>query len=130
MQPVKHIFRANAKAEILGLDFTPAQLSFKGQVNKKFGYEIQTDKLDIFGVYLARQSSVAQSYQIKIALKHILGVLKVAELVDGDFCCAMECISEDSAVCFLFTKASNFQFNIGVASVYFENKDESMIDSN
>lgn len=73
---------------------------------------------------------MAQTYQIKIALKHILGVLKVAELVDGDFCCAMECISEDSAVCFLFTKAANFQFNIGVASVYFENKDADMIDTN
>ena len=63
-------------------------------------------------------------------LKHILGVLKVAELVEGDFCCAMECISEDSAVCFLFTKAINFQFNIGVASVYFENKDADLIDAN
>ena len=96
-------------------------------MNKKFGYEIQADKLDNYGVYLARQSAVAQNYAIKISLKHILGVLKVAELVDGDFCCAMECISEDSAVCFLFTKAPNFQFNIGVASVYFENKDNEAI---
>lgn len=51
-------------------------------------------------------------------------------MVEGDFCCAMECIGEDSAVCFLFTKALNFQFNIGVASVYFENKDADMIESN
>ena len=39
----------------------------------------------------------------------------------------MECISEDSAVCFLFTKANNFQFNIGVASVFFENKDGELV---
>lgn len=63
-------------------------------------------------------------------MKHILGILKVAELVEGDFCCAMECIGEDSAVCFLFTKAPNFQFNIGVASVYFESKDEENMDVN
>jgi hypothetical protein len=45
---------------------------------------------------------------IKMPLKHILGVLKVAEMVEGEFSCAMECISDDSAVCFLFTKANNF----------------------
>ena len=73
---------------------------------------------------------MAQNYAIRMPLKHILGVLKVAELVDGDFCCAMECIAEDAAVCFLFTKAANFQFNIGVASVSFENKDADMIDNN
>lgn len=66
---------------------------------------------------------------VKLPFKHILGVLKVAELVDGDFSCAMECIAEDAAVCFLFTKSNNFQFNIGVAQVYFENKDAEMIDS-
>lgn len=62
-------------------------------------------------------------------LKHILGVLKVAEMVEGEFSCAMECISDDSAVCFLFTKTNNFQFNIGLASVFFENKDTDMLDS-
>jgi hypothetical protein len=41
-------------------------------------------------------------------LKHLLAVIKVAELVEGDFNSAMECISEDSAICFLFTKQNNF----------------------
>ena len=68
-------------------------------------------------MYLA--SDVAKRYAIKLPLKHILGVLKVAELVEGDFCSAMERIDEDSAVCFLYTKAVNFQFTIGVASVDF-----------
>ena len=59
----------------------------------------------------------------------MLGVLKVAELVEGDFCCAMECIDKETAVCFLFTKVNNFQFNIGVAQVFFENKDNDLIES-
>jgi len=125
---VKHIFRQNAKAEVLEMDFTPQKLSFKGQINKKVGYEIQVDKLENYGVYLARQSVMAQNYAIKLNLKHMLGVLKVAELVEGDFCCALECINDDSAICFLFAKANNFQFLIGVAQVYFENKDTDMID--
>lgn len=40
MNQVKHIFRQNAKAEILTIDFTQTLMSLKGQVNKKFGYEI------------------------------------------------------------------------------------------
>ena len=53
----------------------------------------------------------------------MLSVMKVAEVFEGDFCCAMECIDRDTAICFLFTNVNNFQFNIGVANVYFENKD-------
>ena len=105
---VKHIFRQNAKAEILELDFTKTKLSFKGQVNKKVGYEIQADRLENYGVYLARQSAMAQDYAIKMPLKHILGVLKVAEIFECEFCCAMECMNDDSAVCFLFAKSNNF----------------------
>lgn len=65
-----------------------------------------------------------------MSLKHLLAVLKVAELVEGDFHSAMECISDDSAICFLFSKASNFQFNIGVAQVFFENKDDNAPETN
>ena len=41
----------------------------------------------------------------------------------------MECISEDSAVCFFFTKYNHFAFNIGLAAVQFENKDPDMIEN-
>ena len=70
---------------------------------------------------------MAQNFAIRMPLKHMLGVLRVAEIVEGDFCCAMECIDKETAVCFLFTKVNNFQFNIGVAQVFFENKDQDLI---
>ena len=130
MNQVKHIFRQNAKAEVLTIDFTPTLMSLKGQINRKFGYEIQANKLDNFGVYLARQSNVAEKFAIRMPLKHMLAVLRVAELVEGDFCCAMECIDRETAVCFLFTKVNNVQFNIGVAQVYFENKDITQLEVN
>ena len=52
MQPVKHIFRLNAKSEVLTLDFSPDKLGFKGQINKKFGYELQANTFDNLGVYV------------------------------------------------------------------------------
>ena len=54
MTQVRHIFRQNAKAEQLNMDFTPKTLSMKGHVNRKFGYEIDVEKLDNYGVYLSR----------------------------------------------------------------------------
>lgn len=63
---------------------------------------------------------MAQNFAIKIPMTHIVSVLKVAEVVQGDFCCALERIDHQSAVCFLFTKVLNFEFNIGVAHVLFE----------
>ena len=111
------------------MDFSPEKLSFGGLINKKFGYEIAVQELDQYGVYLSRQHELATNYKILIPLKHLLGVLKVADLVEGDFNCAMECISEDSAVCFFFTKSNHFTFNIGLAAVQFENKDPDMIEN-
>lgn len=54
MAPVKHVFKQQAKAEVLTLDFSNRDLSFKGQVNKKFDYSIPAGKLDNYKVYLAR----------------------------------------------------------------------------
>lgn len=128
-KPVAGIFKKDAKSETMQLDFTPEKLSFGGMIHKKFGYEIAVQELDQYGVYLSRQHELATNYKILIPLKHLLGILKVAELVEGDFNCAMECISEDSAVCFFFTKSNHFTFNIGLAAVQFENKDTDMIDN-
>ena len=51
---------------------------------------------------------MARNYAIKMPLKHIIGVLKVADMVDGQFHQAMEVNSDDSAVSFLVTKDNNF----------------------
>ena len=64
----------------------------------------------------------ATNYQILVPLRHILGNLKVMELVEGDFNCAMEVV-DDSAVCFFFTKTENFSFMLGLSGIRFENKD-------
>jgi len=51
---------------------------------------------------------MAENFAIRMPLRHVLGVLQVGGLVEGDFCCAMECIDRETAVCFLFTKVNNF----------------------
>lgn len=56
-----------------------------------------------------------------MALKHILGMIKVCELIDGKFLSAMELIEQTSCVCFLFTHSlsRDFKFCIGMANVKF-----------
>lgn len=106
------------------LSFSPEVLAFKGVFNKKFGYEIRTSSLDRYGTYLSRDpDNMASNYAVKMPLTHLLGVLKVAEMIGGDFQTAMECLDPESAVCFLFSKTKDFMFNVGVASVGFENLD-------
>ena len=129
LKPIKDIFRQNAKTETLLVNFTPHKMSFSGIQNKKSTYDLQTHLLDRYGNYLAQNSQAATNYQIGLQMKHILGVLRIAEIVDGDLFCAMECIDEDSAICFIFTKNTHFTFNVGVASVRFENKDAEAIGS-
>jgi hypothetical protein len=54
--------------------------------NKKFGYEIRTSSLDRYGTYLSRDpDNMASNYAVKMPLTHLLGVLKVAEMIGGDF---------------------------------------------
>ena len=60
------------------------------------------------------------TFAIKVPLKHILSILRVADIVQGDFCCAMERIDHETAVCFFFTQVNNFMFLTGVAQVLFE----------
>ena len=58
---------------------------------------------------------------IAIALKHILGLIKVCDLVEGKFMSAMELVDENACVCFLFTNSvhRDFKFCIGMANVKF-----------
>lgn len=59
---------------------------------------------------------------IAIALKHILGLIKICDLVEGKFLSAMELVDENACVCFLFTNSAHkdFKFCIGMANVKFQ----------
>jgi hypothetical protein len=50
---LKGIFKSKAKSEILSVNFSDETLSFKGEINSKFGYEIKTSSLNHHGNYLA-----------------------------------------------------------------------------
>lgn len=76
---------------------------------------------------MAKDAEVAANYRIKIPLKHLLSVLRIAELIEGDISCAMEVVDDETACCFFFTKSRDFTFNIGVGSVGFENLDGEYI---
>ena len=59
--------------------------------------------------------------------KHLQGLVKVADLTDSAVAMAMEVVSDDSAVVFLFTKARDLQYTVGVSSVKFDNLDSQQV---
>ena len=132
LKNVKGIFKTKAKMEVLDLSFRKNQLIFKGEQNKKFDYEINTKSLENYGHYLESGFDRAEEFEIKLALRHILGMIKVCDLTEGNFKSAMELCSAESCVTFLFThnNSRDFKFIIGIGSVGFKKLDDSMMTPN
>lgn len=66
---------------------------------------------------------MASHFAVCLGFKHLHGLMKVAETVEGQVAMAMETIADNAAVVFMFTKGRDFQYTIGVSSVRFENQD-------
>jgi hypothetical protein len=49
--------------------------------------------------------------------------MRIADLVEGQVAVAMETVSDEQAVVFMFTKGREVQFTIGVGSAKFEQLD-------
>jgi hypothetical protein len=52
LKNLKGIFKTKSKSEVLELSFYEETLVFKGDINKKFDYEIKTKSLENYGNYL------------------------------------------------------------------------------
>lgn len=111
------------------MEFTPNKLTIGGVVQTNATYEIQSNGLNRYGTYLAKNAEVASNYTIKVPLKHILSVLRISELIEGEISCAMEVFEAETACCFFFTKSRDFTFNIAIGSVAFENRDAEMLET-
>lgn len=59
---MKGIFKSKAKSEILLMNFSDQILSFKGEINNKFGYEIKTEDLNHYGHYLNNGVEKSKKY--------------------------------------------------------------------
>ena len=132
LKNLKGIFKQKLKSEILELSFFQEQLIFKGDINKKFDYEIKTKSLENYGNYLENGQEHVDNFQINLALKHLLHLIKVCELIEGNFMSAMELSEAESCVTFLFTHSHSrdFKFIIGVGNVRFQKLDDSTMQSN
>ena len=91
-------------------------------------YEINSKNLSEancpFGIYISREESqMASNFSVCLLFKHLSGVMKVAEYIEGSVAMAMETIAEDAAVVFMFTKGRDIQYTIGVSNVRFTNLD-------
>ena len=122
LSAIKDIFKKDARTSWMLMSFCEQGpgLEVKGG-DRRTTYEISRERLMKFGTYLDKSNNFAQNYQILVPLKHILGTLKIVEMIDGNFKSAMELTSHDSACCFLFTETDNFMFMMGLSSIRFEN---------
>ena len=101
------------------MQFEPAQLKFSGIFNKKFTWTVDSAKFERYGTYVG-QYPKSDIFSIKMSLWHVLGVLRISEIIGGRFSLAMEQVDEDDANCFLFSEESYFQFLVLISSVAFE----------
>ena len=88
-------------------------------------YELNSKNLrdanSSFGVYISREESqMASHFSVNLLYKHMAGLLKIADYIDGQVAIAMETVSDTAAVVFLFTKARDIYYTIGVQNVKFE----------
>ena len=84
LKNLRGIFKTKSKSEVLELSFFEESLVFKGDINKKFDYEIKTKSLENYGSYLENGHDHIDRFQLNLALKHILGLIKVCDLVEGN----------------------------------------------
>lgn len=124
---VKDIFQNKPRLEILDISFSPDSIQFKGEINRKFDYLIPTASMDSFGHYVTNGRPQYESFGINVSLRHLLGLLKICDLVEGNFMAAMELGEQpepstaDSQLCeccslFLFTQSyrNDFSFIVGL----------------
>lgn len=120
MRTLKTMF---TKKDLIQIKFLKEQLQFKNTDTLQ-EYDIQCKSLEKHGVYLSRdETQLASTYAIKLQWQQLLALLKIAEYIDGKICMAMETVDNCSAVAFLHTGSRDFQCNIGIVGVAFDNLD-------
>lgn len=65
---------------------------------------------------------MASCFQISLMYKHISGLVKIADAIEGSVAMAMETVSDSASIVFLFTKGRDVAYTIGT-NAKFENQD-------
>ena len=84
LKNLRGIFKSKSKTEIMNMNFSDDILSFKGEINNKFGYEIKTSNLSHYGYYLSAEQEKTNNFSIALSLRHILSLLKIGEMIEGN----------------------------------------------
>lgn len=110
----------------MNLQFGDDILAFKGEINNKLGYEIKTQNLSHYGNYLSAEADKPSQFSVALSLRHILSMIKIAEMIEGNFMAAMELLDVETCVTFLFTHSherKDFKFCVGIGNVRFTRAD-------
>lgn len=128
MKQLKEIYK-RVKLEILSLKFFDDFLEFKGTLDKEEHknrrFEVQAKGLETYKNYSDCTEKNDKNFEIYVALKHLLSVIAVCHMVDGNLKSAMERTDINECVTFLFTenKDRDFRFHIGMSCVQFKTLD-------
>jgi hypothetical protein len=116
LKTIKSLFN---QKDCMSLKFQPELLTFSGASEGDSSvFEINQKSLrdanSSFGVYISReQSQMASCFQIGLMYKHISGLVKIADAIEGSVAMAMETVSDSASVVFLFTKGRDVAYTIG-----------------
>ena len=84
-------------------------------------YTIQATQFENYGNYMENGHEKSKQFVINLALKHILATNKICDMIDANFCMALEIQSANECYVFLFTDSpsNDFNFVIGAGSISF-----------
>lgn len=121
---LREIFKAKSKSEVLELTFLEDSLIFKGDINKNMDYTIQSKQFENYGNYMENGHERSKQFKINVSMKHILATIKISDLIEGNFCVALDLQSPNECYVFLFTDSytNDFNFVIGIGCVSFSSE--------
>jgi hypothetical protein len=87
---LKDIFKIKCKSEILEMTFLDSELLIKGDINKLKDYTLRPQRFLNYGNHMCNGELYRGQFKIDFPMKHILGVNKICELVNGEFNMALD----------------------------------------
>lgn len=121
LRNIKEIFKGKVKQEILELNFLENSIHIKGDINKKFDYDIQASKFESYGEYIDNGHGQIKKFTINLALKHFLGLIKICDVIESNFKIALDLLESEECSTFMYANTHNkdLQFMMGQGGVKF-----------
>ena len=91
-------------------------MKFEGDIDRKHKYSVRSELFDGYKKYLDNDIEHPSNFEIWLSMVHLVGILKICEILGSNFCAVMELTSENECFALYFTKthAQDFAFIIAI----------------